>query len=80
MSTVEGQLRDVFVRALELPGNVNVAAIRYRGHPNWDSLGHMSLVVAIEEEFGVEFEPDDLIEMKSFQDALGILQRVGVNG
>jgi acyl carrier protein len=80
MSAIEGRVREVFVRALELTDDVDVAAIRYREHPHWDSLGHMALVVAIEEEFGVELEPDDLIAMNTFHAVLGILGRVGVNG
>jgi acyl carrier protein len=29
----------------------------------WDSLRHMSLVLALEEEFGVEFTDDQTVEM-----------------
>ena len=32
---------------------------------NWDSIQHVSLVVAIEEQFGVEFDPDEIIQMES---------------
>ena len=31
----------------------------------WDSLGHMNMVGAIEEEFGLEFEVDEITEMTS---------------
>lgn len=33
---------------------------------NWDSLTHMNLIVAIEDEFGVELSGDDIAEMISF--------------
>jgi acyl carrier protein len=33
----------------------------------WDSLGHLNLVVALEEEFDVLFEPEDIAEMTSVQ-------------
>jgi acyl carrier protein len=29
----------------------------------WDSLGHLNLVVALEEEFNVGFEPEEIAEM-----------------
>ena len=32
---------------------------------NWDSIQHVSLVVAIEEQFGVEFEPEEIRDMES---------------
>lgn len=31
----------------------------------WDSLNHLNLVVELEDEFGVSFEPEDIAEMKS---------------
>jgi acyl carrier protein len=31
----------------------------------WDSLGHLNLIVALEEEFGVLFEPEEIAEMTS---------------
>ena len=34
---------------------------------NWDSLGHMNLIVALEEEFGVEFDEEEIVEMMNFK-------------
>lgn len=34
---------------------------------NWDSLTHMNLIVAIEDEFGIEISGDDIAEMISFE-------------
>ncbi|NQU23142.1 MAG: acyl carrier protein [Candidatus Nealsonbacteria bacterium] len=31
----------------------------------WDSLGHMNMVGAVEETFGLEFEVDEITEMTS---------------
>ena len=33
----------------------------------WDSLGHMNLIVALEEEFGVTFTDDEIPEMLNFE-------------
>lgn len=33
----------------------------------WDSLNHLNLVVELEDEFGVSFEPEDIAEMKSLE-------------
>lgn len=33
----------------------------------WDSLSHLNLVVELEDEFGVSFEPEDIAEMKSLE-------------
>jgi len=33
---------------------------------NWDSLTHMNLIVAIEDQFGIELSGDDIAEMITF--------------
>ncbi len=32
----------------------------------WDSLKHLNLIVELESEFGVEFEPEEIAEMVDF--------------
>lgn len=34
---------------------------------NWDSVNHMHLVVALEEEFGVEFQDDEAVQLISYE-------------
>lgn len=33
----------------------------------WDSLHHLNLIVELETEFDIEFEPEEIAEMKSFE-------------
>ena len=33
----------------------------------WDSLKHMQLIMALEDEFGIEFPDDDIPELLSFR-------------
>ena len=32
---------------------------------NWDSIEHVNLLMAIEQQFGVEFDPDEMAQMES---------------
>lgn len=32
----------------------------------WDSHNHLNLIVELEDEFDMEFEPEEIAEMKSF--------------
>lgn len=42
--------------------------------PGWDSVGHMSLVSSLEDEFGVEFDVDDIMEMTNVAKIVEIVE------
>lgn len=44
----------------------------------WDSMGVLNLVVELESEFDVSLEPEEIGEMKSFNDIVRILKAKGV--
>lgn len=69
------RLREVFVRTLELDSATDVDRLRFRDDVAWDSVGHMALVAAIEDEFDVELNAEELIEMDSFEVALRLVAR-----
>jgi acyl carrier protein len=73
------RLAGVFRKALELGDAAEVDGLTYREVPAWDSLGHMALVAAIEDEFGVELDSDQVIDMASFPIALKMLRDMGVD-
>ena len=73
------KLRQVFVEALELPADVDVDNLKYRDIEQWDSLGHMTLVAAIEDAFDVQLDTEQVIDMSSFKVALDMLRGMGVH-
>ncbi|MBA3557890.1 MAG: acyl carrier protein [Gemmatimonadaceae bacterium] len=46
--------------------------------PNWDSLAHVSLVAAIESEFGITLDAADELRMTSFQATQLLLEEKGL--
>ena len=44
----------------------------------WDSMGQLNLVVELESEFDVTLEPEEIGEMKSFNNIIRILKGKGV--
>lgn len=44
----------------------------------WDSMGQLNLVVELESEFDVTLEPEEIGEMKCFDDIIRILKSKGV--
>ena len=51
--------------------NVSISEIDYNTSMDnidaWDSLKHMSLIISIEREFGVDLEDDDIEVMTSYE-------------
>lgn len=41
----------------------------------WDSMAQLNIVVELESEFGVSFDPEQITEMKSVTDILNILSK-----
>lgn len=72
------QLRRVFRETLDLPPEVAVDTLQYRAIDKWDSLAHMALVAALEQEFDVMIDTEDVLAISSFQAARDVLERQGV--
>ena len=52
--------------------------LAYQSIPQWDSVGHMALVVEIENTFNVTLDTDDIIGMSDVLKAVEILKKHGV--
>jgi len=52
--------------------------LTYQSIPNWDSVGHMQLVAAIEEAFDIMIDPEDIIDLSSFEKGKEILKKYNV--
>ncbi|TDC64630.1 acyl carrier protein [Micromonospora sp. KC207] len=76
--SLSDRLRAVFVETLELGEDVDVENLKYREIEQWDSLGHMTLVGAIEDEFDVQLDTEQVIDMSSFKVTLDMLSGMGV--
>jgi acyl carrier protein len=72
------RLRGVFSNALGIPAERVTDDLAYNTIKEWDSVGHMALVAAIEGEFDVMFDTDDILGMSTFAKAREILSRYGV--
>ena len=72
MSNIE-KLKEAFVEGLEIPVE-EVEAATMESVDKWDSIGQMSLVAIIEDAFGIEFEPDEVMQFTSFAVCVDILK------
>jgi acyl carrier protein len=60
------RLQDIFRAVFEIPGDADVTNLRQMNTPKWDSLAHVSLVTAIESEFGLSLDAADQLRMTSY--------------
>ena len=52
--------------------------LEYQGISQWDSVGHMGLVSAIEDEFDIMMDTDDIIDFSSYEKGKEILKKYDV--
>ena len=66
-----------FVESLEITEDV-VEGLEYQAIPQWDSVGHMGLVAAIEDAFDIMMDTDDIIDFSSYEKGKEILKKYDV--
>lgn len=64
---------NVFVENLQVPVD-QLATLKYQGVELWDSVGHMTLVAALEDAFDIMMETDDIIDLSSYEKGKEILK------
>mgnify|MGYP003253826365 CR=1 FL=1 len=52
--------------------------LRYRGFEEWDSVGHMELMSALEEAFDIMMETPDVLDFTSYEKGKIVLGKYGV--
>lgn len=75
MSNLE-KYQGIFKESFQYEGDV--AQLEYQGIPEWDSVGHMQLMAALEDAFGIELDVDDIIDFSSFKKGITILAKYKV--
>ena len=56
-----------------------VKKLHYQDIPEWDSVGHMTLMASLEDEFDIMLDTDDIIDFESFDKGLDILKKYGID-
>ena len=56
----------VFMESFSLEENQLTDVLEYNSVPEWDSVGHMSMIASLEEAFDIIMEMDDIIDFSSY--------------
>ena len=72
------KLINSFVSALGVDQSIIIDSLEYNTIPQWDSVAHMALIAAPEEEFDIMMDTDDIIDMSSVEKAKEIVSKYDV--
>jgi len=78
MSNLE-KYRKVFSKSLSVDESKANDKLKYNDIPEWDSIGHMTLMSGLEEEFKISIETDDIVDFSSFEKGKEILKKYKIN-
>jgi acyl carrier protein len=73
----EDSYKKAFVETLGID-ETQLAGLEYGKVNEWDSVGHMALVAALEEAFDIMMDTDDIIDLSSFEKGKEILRKYDV--
>ena len=73
-----GKYKSCFVESLEIEIDLVDDKLEYNSIPEWDSIGHMTLMSGLEEEFNISIETEDIVDFSSFKKGIEILNKYNV--
>lgn len=68
----------VFIETFGISESELNESLVYQSVDQWDSVGHMGMVAALEDEFEIMLEMDDIIDFGSYEIGKKILLKYGV--
>ena len=71
----EKKYEKIFIKALSVDKSKFTEKIEYNEIPEWDSIGHMTLISELEEGFKITIETDDIIDFSSFKKGIELLKK-----
>ncbi len=69
---------DIFIKTLSIDSKKFSEEIKYNEIPEWDSIGHMTLMSGLEEGFKITLDTDDIVDFSSFKKGFEILEKYGI--
>jgi len=74
----EKKYKDIFIKSLAIDDKKFNEKIQYNEIPEWDSIGHMTLISGLEEGFKITMDTDDIVDFGSFKKGFEILSKYGI--
>jgi len=69
---------NIFQETFSIERNILGKDLEYQSIEQWDSVGHMGLMAALEEAFDIFLETDDIIDFSSYNKGMLILGKYDI--
>ena len=73
MSNIE-KYNNAFIESFEITAE-QLPGLKYQDITAWDSVGHMTLIAALEDAFDIMMDTDDIIDLSSYEKGMEILAK-----
>ncbi|MFV5213337.1 acyl carrier protein [Azonexus caeni] len=70
--------QQVFIECFGVAADALGDKFTYQCVPAWDSVGHMGMIAALEDTFGIMMETDDIVDFSSYTKGMELLGKYGV--
>ena len=78
MNNIE-KYKKAFTDSLSIETSTLNNNLKYNEIPEWDSIGHMTLISDLEEKFDIRIETDDIVDFSSYEKGIEILKKYKIN-
>ena len=68
----------IFGELFSLPEGFDPETVKLNETEDWDSVGHMNLITALEDAFDIMMETEDILGFVSYREGIEILKKYGV--
>ena len=72
-----GHVQELLAESLQVPPDMVTSDLAFGDLPQWDSLGHMEIMLRLEERFGVAVDADTIAQLISVTEICKYLEEKG---
>ena len=78
ISSSREKYNNAFFEAFDLDKETDLHQLKYQSIDEWDSIGHMTLMSELEDNFDITISTEDLIQFESYSQGPEILERYSI--
>ena len=75
--SISNKVKEVIAETLHIPLESVSDDLGIGSIPEWDSMGNMAVIAALEEQLGIEFPIEDLFDLNSVSAIIEEIEKIG---